>query len=171
VDRLLDASLVAGGPVSLVRSEVDLADVARGAVEKLQEPLRASGSALTVDAPPEPVVGSWDRVRLEQVATNLVGNAIKFGSGAPIEVIVRAEEDAAATLAVRDHGIGIPPAEQARIFERFERAVSSQHYGGFGLGLWVSKAIVEAHGGSLEVRSRPGEGSTFVVRLTSRCRR
>jgi signal transduction histidine kinase len=171
VDRLLDASLVAGGPVSLVRSEVDLADVARATVEKLQEPLRASGSALTVDAPSEPVVGSWDRVRLEQVATNLVANAIKFGRGAPIEVIVRAEEDAAATLVVRDHGIGIPLAEQTRIFERFERAVSSQNYGGFGLGLWVSKAIVEAHGGSLEVASRPGEGSTFVVRLTSRCRR
>jgi signal transduction histidine kinase len=163
VDRLLDASLVAGGPLSLVRSVVDLTDVARAAVAQLQEPLRRSGSALTVDAP-EPVVGSWDRVRLEQVATNLLANAIKFGKGAPIGVIVRAQGNTA-TLVVRDHGIGIPPAEQARIFDRFERAVSARHFGGFGLGLYISKAIVDAHGGSIEVTSRPGEGSTFAVRL------
>jgi signal transduction histidine kinase len=163
VDRLLDAAHVAGGPLSLVRSVVDLTDVARAAVAQLQEPLRSSGSALTVDAP-TPIVGSWDGVRLGQVATNLVANAIKFGAGAPIEVIVRAEGNAA-TLVVRDHGIGIPLAKQARIFDRFERAVSSRHFGRFGLGLYISKAIVDAHGGSIEVTSRPGEGSTFVVRL------
>jgi signal transduction histidine kinase len=163
VDRLLDASLVAGGPPSLVRSVVDLTDVARAAVAQLQEPLCTSGSALTVDAP-EPVVGSWDRPRLAQVATNLLANAIKFGRGAPIDVIVRAQGKTA-TLVVRDRGIGIPPAEQARIFDRFERAVSSRHFGGFGLGLYISKAIVDAHGGSIEVTSRPGEGSTFLVRL------
>jgi signal transduction histidine kinase len=163
VDRLLDATLVAGGPLSLARSVLDLTDVARAAVSQLQEPLRASGSALTIDAP-EPVVGSWDRVRLEQMATNLLANAIKFGKGAPIGVSVRAQGNTAA-FAVRDHGIGIPLAEQARIFDRFERAVSSRHFGGFGLGLYVSKAIVDAHGGSIEVTSCPGEGSTFVVRL------
>jgi signal transduction histidine kinase len=163
VERLLDASFLAGGPLSLARSEVDLADIVREAVAQLQEPLRASRSALTIDAP-EPVVGRWDRVRLVQVATNLVANAIKFGMGAPIELIVRAQANTA-TLLVRDHGIGIPLAEQARILERFERAVSSQHYGGLGLGLYISKVIVDAHGGSIEVTSRPGEGSTFAVRL------
>lgn len=164
VDRLLDASLVARGPLSLVRSSgVELADVARAAVAQLSAPLRASGSALSVDAP-EPVVGSWDRVRLEQVAAHLVANAIKFGMGGPIQVLVRGEANLA-TLVVRDHGIGIPLPDQARIFDRFERAVSSRHYGGFGMGLCISKAIVEAHGGSIEVTSRPGEGATFVVRL------
>jgi signal transduction histidine kinase len=135
----------------------------REAVAQLQEPLRTSRSALTIDAP-EPVVGRWDRVRLVQVATNLVANAIKFGMGAPIELVVRAQANTA-TLLVRDHGIGIPLAEQARILERFERAVSWQHYGGFGLGLYISKVIADAHGGSIEVTSRPGEGSTFAVRL------
>jgi signal transduction histidine kinase len=163
VDRLLDTSLIAEGHLQLLRSEVDLADVVRTAVEQLREPLRASGSALTVDASTR-VIGDWDRVRLEQVATNLIANAIKFGRGAPIEVVVRAV-GSAATLVVRDRGIGIPFAEQPRIFDRFERAVSSRHFGGFGLGLYISKAIVDAHGGSIEVTSRPGEGSTFVVRL------
>ena len=74
-------------------------------------------------------------------------------------------EGSTATLAVRDRGIEIPLAEQARIFDRFARAVSSRHFGGFGLGLYISKAIVDAHGGSIEVTSRPDEGSTFVVRL------
>jgi signal transduction histidine kinase len=166
VDRLLDVSLIAEGHLQLQRSDVDLAVVAHTAVEQLREPLRASGSVLTVDAP-SPVVGTWDGVRLEQVATNLIANAIKFGRGAPIEVVVRAE-GSVATLVVRDRGIGIPFAEQPRIFDRFERAVSSRHFGGFGLGLYVSKEIVDAHGGSIEVTSRPGEGSTFVVRLPRR---
>jgi signal transduction histidine kinase len=162
VDRLLDASLIAEGQLQLEPSEVDLADITRAAVGQLAEPLRVSGSGLTVDA--EPVIGHWDRVRLEQVAMNLIANAIKFGRGAPIEVVVRAE-GSTATLAVRDRGIEIPLAEQARIFDRFARAVSSRHFGGFGLGLYISKAIVDAHGGSIEVTSRPEEGSTFVVRL------
>jgi len=167
VDRLLDVSLIAEGHLQIVRSEVDLADVARAAVAHLQEPLVVCRSTLTVDAP-TPVVGSWDRVRLEQVATNLIANAIKFGMKEPIEVIVRADGDAA-TLVVRDHGIGIPPAEQARIFGRFERAVPQEHFGGFGLGLYISKAIIDAHRGSIRVMSCPAEGSTFVVRLPFHC--
>jgi len=68
-------------------------------------------------------------------------------------------------LEVRDHGIGIDPADQARIFERFERAVSRRQYGGFGLGLWISRKIVEAHGGSISLMSKPGAGCTFSVEL------
>jgi signal transduction histidine kinase len=70
-----------------------------------------------------------------------------------------------ARIAVSDHGIGIPSEEQARIFEKFERAVSERHYGGFGLGLWVVRQIVEAHGGSIHVASEAGQGSTFIVEL------
>jgi signal transduction histidine kinase len=163
VERLLDVSLLAAGPLPIARTEVDLADVVRSVVERVQEPLRVSGSTLTVDAP-EPVLGSWDRARLEQVAASLVSNAIKFGMGAPIEVVVRAQ-GSAATLVVRDHGIGISPADQGRVFGRFERAVSTENFGGFGLGLYIAKSIVDAHRGSLAVTSRPGEGSTFVVSL------
>ena len=68
-------------------------------------------------------------------------------------------------LEVRDHGIGIAPADHARVFERFERAVSRKHFGGFGLGLWISRKIVEAHGGSISLTSQLGSGSTFSVEL------
>jgi signal transduction histidine kinase len=163
VDHILYVARVGGDELPLVRSEVDLSDVVRKAVAQLDDPLRASGSRLAIDAP-EAVIGSWDRARLEQVVTNLVANAIRFGAGAPIEVIVRAHGNAA-QLAVRDHGIGISPADQARIFGRFERAVSSTHYGGLGLGLHIVQRIVEQLGGSVTCESALNEGSTFTVTL------
>jgi signal transduction histidine kinase len=95
---------------------------------------------------------------------NLLSNAVKFGSGRPIEVAVERDQELA-RLTVTDHGIGIAPDQQSRIFERFERAVSSRHYGGFGIGLWVARQLVEAHGGSILVASRTGEGSRFTVSL------
>jgi signal transduction histidine kinase len=98
------------------------------------------------------------------VVTNLLANAIKYGEGKPIEVRLSREGDEA-VLVVIDHGIGIAPDQQARIFDRFERAVSSRAFGGFGLGLWIAREIIEAHGGSIGVTSEPGRGSTFVVRL------
>ena len=96
--------------------------------------------------------------------TNLLANAIKFGAGRPIEVVVR-DAGQAVELQVRDHGIGIAADHLSKIFDRFERAVSSTHYGGLGLGLYLARSIVEAHGGAITVESRMGEGSTFTVRL------
>ena len=110
----------------------------------------------------DPVEGIWDRVRLEQVITNLVGNAIKYGKGKPVEVEA-VQDGSSAVLRVVDHGIGIAAEDQKRIFERFERARGTREYGGFGLGLWISRSIVEAIGGRISVRSTPGEGSTFTV--------
>jgi signal transduction histidine kinase len=163
VDRLLDVLRIVGGELTGGRQEVDLADVARTAVTRLEQPLRVSRSTMAVDAP-EPVVGSWDRASLEQVATHLVANAIKYGEGGPIEVVVRAQGNAA-QLVVRDHGIGIPFEEQGRIFGRFERAVSSQQYGGLGLGLYLVQRVVEQLGGQVTCESAPREGSTFTVTL------
>ena len=110
------------------------------------------------------VRGHWDRGRLDQVIDNLIGNAAKYGAGKPIEVRLqgRAED---VLLEVRDHGIGIDPADHARVFERFERAVSRKQFGGFGLGLWISRKIIEAHGGSISVMSQAGAGCTFSVEL------
>ncbi len=105
-----------------------------------------------------------DRTRLEQIASNLVSNAVKYGRGRPISVRVRAE-GARVRLEVEDRGIGIAPGDQERIFGRFERAVSSRNYAGLGLGLWIVRRIVEAHGGTIAVRSAPGEGSTFTMDL------
>jgi signal transduction histidine kinase len=101
------------------------------------------------------------------VTRGLVANAVKFGAGKPVEVVAEAY-GASAHLVVSDHGIGIPPDDQRRIFERFERAVPTKHYGGFGLGLWIVRNIVEAHGGEISVSSEPGRGSRFEVTLPLR---
>ena len=108
--------------------------------------------------------GRFDRQRLEQVVVNLLANAVKYGAGRPIDVVVAEEEDRA-KLAVRDRGIGISEEDQARIFERFARAVSVKHFGGFGLGLYICREIVRAHGGTIRVESRLGQGATFIIEL------
>jgi signal transduction histidine kinase len=98
------------------------------------------------------------------VITNLLANAVKFGAGKPIEIAATLQ-DGVAKLVVVDHGIGIDPNDAERIFDRFERAVSSRSYGGLGLGLYIVKQIVDAHGGTAEVASRPGEGASFSIAL------
>jgi len=106
----------------------------------------------------------WDPSRLEQVVTNLMTNAAKFGAGKPIEIRIE-RLDGTARLAVTDHGIGIDPARRPYVFDRFERAVPSSRYGGLGLGLYIARSIVVAHGGTIAVDSEPGAGSTFTVTL------
>jgi len=125
--------------------------------------LDRAGCTVTVSAP-EMVVGRWDRGRIEQVLANILSNAMKFGAGRPIEVDVDATADAV-RIAVRDHGIGVSAEDQARIFERFERAVPTRHFGGLGLGLYTSVQILRAHQGSLRVDSQPGQGAVFVIDL------
>jgi signal transduction histidine kinase len=103
-------------------------------------------------------------MRLEQVVGNLITNAMKYGAGKRVQVTL--ESDAThARLHVRDEGIGIAPEDAERIFERFERAVSVRHYGGFGIGLWLVREIVQALGGTVEVKSALGQGATFTVTL------
>jgi signal transduction histidine kinase len=113
----------------------------------------------------EPAIeGVWDRDRLGQVVTNLLGNAVKYGQGKPIEVAA-GTRDGEAFVRVTDRGIGIAADKLKKIFEPFERAVLNRQYSGFGLGLWIAHEIVEKSGGRIEVESRPGEGSTFTVRV------
>jgi signal transduction histidine kinase len=116
-----------------------------------------------VDAPGE-VRCALDPDRMDQVVSNLLSNAVKYGREGPVEVRVRREQDRA-VLEVEDHGIGVAPEDQERIFERFERAVPARHFGGIGLGLWIVRQLVEAHGGTIRVRSVPGQGATFTVEL------
>jgi PAS domain S-box-containing protein len=163
VDQLLDLSRISSGRLALERARVDLGALARDVVADFQEAAARAGASISLHVDGA-VVGSWDGARLEQVATNLLTNALKYGSGRPIEVRV-AERDGKALLSVRDQGIGIAREHQARIFERFERVVSAREYGGFGLGLWIVRQIVEAHGGAIAVESAPGVGSAFVVEL------
>jgi signal transduction histidine kinase len=110
------------------------------------------------------VLGAWDRTRLDQVITNLVGNAIKYGNRRPVEVEVD-DQDGAAVLIVRDRGIGIEPESVPRLFERFERGTNTAGFRGLGLGLWIAKKMVEAHRGQIVVESVSNAGSTFTVTL------
>ncbi|HET8538789.1 MAG TPA: ATP-binding protein [Anaeromyxobacter sp.] len=165
VAALLDVSRIQMGRLELDVEEVDLTLVVTEAAASLEDEARQTGSVIAIRG--EPVRGYWDRLRISQVVTNLLANAVKYGAGKPVEVEF-GPADAGARLVVRDHGIGIEPADQPQIFERFERAVSSRNYGGLGLGLYIVKRIVEAHGGSISVRSTPGEGSAFAVELPQR---
>src|SRR5262245_51817097 len=99
---------------------------------------------------------------MEQVVTNLLTSALKFGAGKPVEVTVESEAPLARVV-VRDHGIGITSEDTERVFDRFERAVSPRKYGGLGLGLYIVRQIIDAHGGTIQVASQPGAGSTFTV--------
>ena len=163
VSRLLDVSRIVGGRLSLEPESVNLAGILHDVVGQFREEAQKHGSELHLSVEGD-AVGSFDRVRVEQVVVNLVTNAIKYGGAKPIELDLRVI-DGVARIAVRDHGIGIEPIMQKRIFERFERAVSARHYGGFGLGLWIARQIVEASGGRIGVESSLGAGSTFTVDL------
>jgi signal transduction histidine kinase len=135
------------------------------AVAQLEDEAAQTGS--TISARGTPVRGFWDRLRMSQVVTNLLSNAVKYGAGKPVDVSF-GPTPSGARLVVRDEGIGIDPADQRQIFERFERAVSSRNYGGLGLGLYIVKRIVEAHGGTIRVESTPGAGAAFAVELPTR---
>ncbi len=164
VERLLDVTQLSEGVLRLEYEDLDLAELVRAAIERFSEEGRPSGSSIELRTE-GPLVGHWDRLRLEQVVDNLLANALRFGLGKPIVVEVGPGGAASARVRVRDQGIGIGPEDQARIFDRFERAVSTRHFGGFGLGLWIVKRIVESHGGYARVESEPGVGSCFEVVL------
>lgn len=162
-ETLLDVTRITAGRLELSPEEGDLAALVRDVAEWFVDDAAEQGSTLEVDAP-SPVPWVYDPIRIEQVISNLVSNAVKYGRGGPVRVSVRAAGDRA-RVEVQDRGIGIAPEDQARIFGRFERAVPSRNYGGLGLGLWIVKRLVEAHGGTIRVASAPGEGALFTVEL------
>jgi signal transduction histidine kinase len=163
VDALLDVSRLVEGRLELHPEPMDLYKVTCDAVDLLRDTATRAGSQVRLEGHPG-VVGQWDRLRVGQVVTNLLSNAIKFGLGRPIDVAVDAS-DGEASVRVRDRGVGVSPEERSRIFERFERAASERHYPGLGLGLWITKQIVDACHGNISVDSRRGEGTTFTVEL------
>ncbi len=163
IDELLDVSRISMGRLELQRAPMDLSALVREVVARYVPQAAQAGCRVEVEAPAA-VEGTWDSRRLEQVMTNLLTNALKYGAGKPIHVRVAAE-GGEAVLTVRDEGIGIAPEHQPSIFDRFVRAVSERNYGGLGLGLFITHQVVEAHGGGIRVQSALGQGATFTVRL------
>ncbi len=163
IDDLLDVSRLSGGQFRIVPQPVDLMAIARDAVAGFARDAESAGCEVRLRGDGN-VRGVWDPLRLEQMLANLLANAIKFGAGEPVEIDIGRCDDAAYVI-VRDHGVGIPLDAQARVFERFERASETGSYAGLGLGLYITRQIVEAHGGSIRVDSAPGKGATFTVVL------
>lgn len=158
VHELLDVSRLRAGRFELERTDTDLAALVRDVAERLDSTRLVLSLA--------PARGHWDQSRLEQVLTNLMSNALKYGENRPVEVVLeRSHRSDEVVFTVRDQGIGVAEQDQARIFDRFERAASGQRFSGLGLGLWISRRIIEAHGGTIAVESRVGQGATFTVRL------
>jgi signal transduction histidine kinase len=163
VDDLLDASRLTAGRLALHLESVPLLDLVRDVAGRLREQAAETGSGIEL-AIPEPIVGRWDRTRIEQIVTNLLSNAIKYGAGKPIRVGAHLAAGRL-KLDVHDEGVGISRADQARIFQAFERVTTANRVGGLGLGLYIGRQIAVAHGGALTVDSKPGHGSTFTLDL------
>jgi signal transduction histidine kinase len=166
LDTLMDISEAESGAMPLNRERVQLSEVVGRAIDLYRDVADAKGVSLT-SASDETVAVSADRVRLEQVAANLIDNALKYtprGGQVAAEV---ARDDGFGLIRVRDTGAGIPADELPRIWERLFRGDASRAERGLGLGLSLVKAIVEAHGGTVSVESTVGRGSTFTVAVPS----
>jgi signal transduction histidine kinase len=163
VDQLVGIAALVEGHLELTYEEVDVAAVVIAAVEQARAKAARLRCALSVSTG-APAVGRYDRARLQQLIDSVLDNALKFGAGQPVEIVVATEADHA-TIRIVDHGNGVAPEDRERIFGRFERAVPTLNHGGFGLGLWVARLIAEVHGGSLHHTPTEGGGATFTVRL------
>ncbi|MBX3206917.1 MAG: GAF domain-containing sensor histidine kinase [Labilithrix sp.] len=145
------------------RDAVSLRAIVADVVERSRPLSERLGAPVTVVDGAD-VVGHWNRLRIELAVENVLSNALKFGEGKPVTIAIDHHHEVA-ELFVRDRGIGIAREHQLRIFEQFERAVPTSHHGGLGLGLWVTRKIVEEHGGAIRVDSDNGKGSTFTLEL------
>lgn len=163
IDGLLNVSRIKSGNFRLELEAFDLVGLVHEVVQRFDEEAERVGSSVSVQVP-ETALGRWDRSRIDQALTNLLSNALKYGAGRPIDVVL-VNHGERVLMTVRDEGIGIAPEDRERVLGRFERAVSSSHYGGLGLGLYITNEIVRAHGGSIHIESKPGHGATFSVWL------
>jgi signal transduction histidine kinase len=163
VDDMLDISRIDTGKLAVHCEPVELSALIQEVVERYRNAWESADSQVTVSTS-GPIIGNWDPFRIEQVVTNLLTNAIRYGNSKPIQFEVKLEGNVA-VLVVRDHGIGIAKENQDRIFQRFERAIAANEISGLGLGLYIVRQILEMHGGSITVQSEIGQGSTFTVKL------
>ncbi|MDP1955548.1 MAG: hybrid sensor histidine kinase/response regulator [Polaromonas sp.] len=163
IDDMLDASRVRSNRLSIRPTQVELTALLARVVDNLSHQADDAATPITLQAH-APVTGLWDEFRIEQVVINLLTNALRYGRGKPVDISVHLLPGNV-RIDVRDQGMGIPKAAQQRIFEQFERVTGNDGTGGLGLGLYITRQLVEAHGGLIGVQSVPGEGSVFQVTL------
>jgi len=163
IDDMLDISRISSGKLSMNLERFDLCELARDLIKQRSDQFVEAGCPVEIECC-QSAVGNWDRFRIEQVLTNILTNAMLYGSDKPIFVQVNTSIDRA-QIVVRDQGRGIAKENHERIFQKFERAAEGSEISGLGLGLYIVKKILEAHHGSIQVESTLGHGATFVVNL------
>ncbi|MCZ2496035.1 response regulator [Xylophilus sp. Kf1] len=163
IDDMLDVTRLQRGTLSITPKRFDMAQLLRAIVEGFCHQAAAADCALSLEAPAGLQV-ELDEFRIEQVVANLLTNAFRYGPAKPVKVSLQ-ELDGGVEISVQDQGRGVAPEDQQRIFEQFERAVDNRVSAGLGLGLFIGRQIVEAHGGRISLTSEPGQGSTFRVWL------
>ncbi|MGZ9738707.1 hybrid sensor histidine kinase/response regulator [Pseudomonas sp. GNP012] len=163
IEDMLDVSRIRTGKLSIRPTRFDLSTLVRDLLHNFSRQIDAAETSVTLDAE-QPVIGNWDEFRIEQVISNLLTNALRYGAKSPVSVKVYSK-GGLALVDVRDQGIGISEENQTRIFQQFERVSARQAVAGLGLGLFISEQIVTAHGGTITVQSRIGEGALFRVCL------
>ena len=163
MSSLLDVTRIGARKLDLECEQVPLAQVVRDVVARLEAQIERSGCTLTLDVE-EDLVGLWDRLRVEQMVTNLLTNALKYGRQQPVAIEAHRDGDQA-VLAVRDHGVGIPPAQRTHVFDMFHRAAPDRSFEGLGIGLYIVRQVASALGGSVDVECPADGGSRFVLSL------
>lgn len=164
INDLLDVSLITTGRMNLQLEDTDLVSVTKQVNQSFSEDLKKQKYKLKINFE-SPVIGKWDKVRLEQVITNLFSNAIKYGGGKPINIQIY-KSGKNAKFIISDSGIGITSEEQKIIFELFKRASGPGEYKkGLGIGLFITYQIIKIHGGKIKVSSIPDKGTSFAIEL------
>jgi signal transduction histidine kinase len=163
IEDMLDVSRIRTGKLSIRPSRFDLAQLVSNLLENFSAQITAAETTVSLAAD-EPVVGTWDEFRIEQVVANLLTNALRYGARRPIDIRVYSQ-DGQARVDVLDQGIGVSEENQKRIFQQFERVSAKHAIAGLGLGLFISEQIVTAHAGTITVKSEEGAGSLFRVCL------
>lgn len=163
VDDILDISRISSGKLSMKYETINVDNFMTEVVERMALNFPKFNQLVSVHMH-TPVLVHWDSLRIEQVITNLMSNAFRYGNNSNIELLTYIEAENI-IISVRDHGTGMSAAEQSKLFEKFKFESGHKECSGLGLGLYIANEIVKSHGGRLELKSEYGYGSTFTVKL------